>query len=348
MKIHQMLPNFWYGDAIGNTVVEFNRLLRSWGYESDIFADVVHPKLTARDYREYEKEPDGSWLIYHYSTGSPVNWYALEHGRNVILMYHNITPAEFFDGYDREAAQRCQEGRELLGLFAGRVKFAMAGSAYNEDELKTLGFARTAVVPYILDFDRMTDSGNHYYNDGKTNILFVGRVAPNKRHEDLITTFHHYKRHLDPDSRLIMVGGYDPNGLYYRSLKNLAAGLDLSDVIFTGPVADEALGGYFAGASLFLCLSRHEGFCIPLLEAMKFGLPVVALKQTGVAYTMGNSGVTVDRFNPLEVAELMWEVKNDPALKTRVVESQRERFEYFGRQKMTDNFKNTLMSVIGG
>ena len=346
MKIHQMLPNYWYGDAIGNPVTQFKRLLTQWGHESEIFADKVHEKLSARPYREYANESGDGWLIYHYSTGSPVNQFALELKRNVILMYHNITPHRFFEGYDPEASARCREGRELLGKFAGKASFAMAGSPFNEQELKTLGFTKTAVVPYIIDIDRIRPSGKKIFDDGKTNILFVGRVAPNKRHEDLIAVYRYYKEFIDPDSRLILVGGYDSAGRYYNALRNYVEVWDLDGVVFTGSVSDDELGDYFASASVFLCLSRHEGLCIPLIEAMRFGVPVVALARTAVKDTMGGAGLMFDEYDPAVMAEAIGMLKENGALREKVVSAQKERLHDFEQKKLTENFRAVLKKAI--
>ncbi|MBI5814561.1 MAG: glycosyltransferase family 4 protein [Nitrospinae bacterium] len=348
MKIHQMLPNYWYGDAIGNCVAEIDRLLKDLGHETEIFADVVHHKLSARNYKDYAAEADGSWLIYHYSTGSPVNRFALENAHNVILMYHNITPGEYFDRYNPEAARGCREARETLAQFAGKVKFAMAGSAYNEEELKSLGFEKTAITPYILNFDKIKPSGKNPFNDGKTNILFVGRVAPNKRHEDMIAAYHYYRDFINQDSRLVFVGGYDQDGLYYKSLQNLIEIMNLGDVVFTGPVPDEILGDYYQSASVFLCLSRHEGFCIPLLEAMKFRIPVVALGATGVNYTMGDAGIKLKEIRPNEIAEIIGLLDKDAAMREKVIQTQFGRLGYFARDKMAANFKRVLSIALNG
>ena len=128
LKIHQALPNYWYGDAVGNHATAIRDLLREWGYESDIFADVIHEKLSARHYKELTDE-EGAWVIYHYSTGSMVNNFMLDNVKNLILIYHNITPAKYFNDFDREAAENCRAGRALLTRFAPKTKLAIGVSA---------------------------------------------------------------------------------------------------------------------------------------------------------------------------------------------------------------------------
>ncbi|MGK7346125.1 MAG: glycosyltransferase [Candidatus Nitrospinota bacterium M3_3B_026] len=348
MKIHQMLPNYWYGDAIGNQVTEIQRLLREWGHESEIFADVIHDRLEARDCRDFERERgDDPWVIYHYSTGSPVNEYALERVEKLILVYHNITPVEFFEGYDETAARNSREGRRLLPKFARKAKLAIAVSPYNEQELSSLGFSNTAVVPLILRFDNLTPSGNDPFGDGKFNILFVGRVAPNKAHADLLKVFHFYRNYINKDSRLVIAGGFDAGGRYYRGLRRLVDLLDLPDVVFTGAVSGRELADYFASASAFLCLSRHEGFCVPLLEAMRFRVPVAALSVSGVRRTMEGAGAVFGpETRPNEIAELLEIIRTDGAVRGRMIESQLDRLDDFSFEKTSAAFRRVLEKTV--
>lgn len=348
MKIHQMLPNYWYGDAIGNHATAIRDLLRRWGHESEIFADVIHEKLSARPYGEFLDEPDDAWVIYHYSTGSLVNNFALEKIKNLIIIYHNITPPRFFEPYDRDAAINCREGKELLKKFVATARLAIGVSEYNVDELKELGFKSTAVAPLILDFDKINPGGKSPFSDDKTNILFVGRLSPNKRHEDLVKVFHFYRNYVDTNSRLVLVGWADENGLYYKSITRLIETMNLPDVVITGAVSDSELGDYFKSASIYLCLSQHEGFCVPLIEAMRFGAPVVALASSGVTDTMGYAGALVDKMEPNKIAELMGIIVEDGALRERIVKAQYARVEDFSPEKMSARLKKVLASAIDG
>ncbi|MDH4182934.1 MAG: glycosyltransferase, partial [Nitrospinota bacterium] len=290
--IHQMLPNYWYGDAIGNAVTQTRALLQEWGYKSEVYADVIHEKLTARNFREYDSGDPASMVIYHYSTGSRVNRYVLENGRNIILMYHNVTPASFYMDYNAEAADNCLRGRDFLRRFSGKVLRAIAVSPYNAAELEEAGVRPVSVVPCLMDLKQRNPSGQNPFGDDRPNILFVGRISPNKNHEGLIKAYYFLKKYHMPQARLVLVGGYGPGDLYQKRMAALARGLGLrpDDVVFTGVAPDEVIVNYFESASLFLCMSLHEGLCIPLLEAMKFQKPVVALRATGVAGTMDGAG----------------------------------------------------------
>ncbi|VAX17336.1 hypothetical protein MNBD_NITROSPINAE01-1016 [hydrothermal vent metagenome] len=349
MKIHQMLPNYWYGDAIGNHVIEIRNILREMGCESEIYANVIHEKLTAKSYLEFEaeKSPD-TWVIYHYSTGSPLNQYALENVDNLILLYHNITPAKYFEPFDYDAAETCKDARALLPGFAKKVKLAIAVSEYNAAELESVGFGNVVVAPLILNFDKIKSSGFHPFEDDKTNILFVGRVAPHKGHEDLLKVFYFYRNYVDKNSRLVIVGSYDKNGSYYQTLKKYIDTMNLTDVVFTGSVPDDELGGYFEDSSIFLCLSKHEGFCVPLMEAMKFKTPVVALAESGVTNTMGYAGVLLNHVNHAQVAETLGIIKEDETLREKIKTAQTRRVHDFDRDKMVEKFKNVLTQAIDG
>jgi len=347
-RIHQMLPNYMIGDAIGHYTAQAQKLLRGWGYESDVFADVVHEKLEARHYRDFLVEGRGAWLIYHYSTGSPVNRFALENAGNIILVYHNITPAEFFEGFDDEAERSCREGREVLRLYRGRVRLAIADSQYNADELSSLGIGPVAVAPPLFDYGQMGVTGENPFGDDRTTILFVGRVMPNKGIDDLLRIFHVYRTRVNTRSRLAIVGGYNPDGKYFRYLQALIAGMETPDVVFCGFAPNAAMGDYFAHASAFLCMSRHEGFCIPLLEAMGFGLPVVALANTAVTGTMGAAGVLVDTNDPAAIAELLDIVLTDDGLRERLVRGQRKRLADFDRDRTAELFKQAIERALDG
>ncbi|MBI4827471.1 MAG: glycosyltransferase family 4 protein [Nitrospinae bacterium] len=347
--IHQMLPNYWLGDAIGNTVTEMRKLLVSWGYQSEVYADIVHGELSALPYREFALEDPEAWVIYHYSTGSAVNGYALENVKNLILMYHNVTPAEFFEPYDVRAAESCRAGRALLPRFAPKTRLAMAVSPYNAGELEALRFREIEVVPCVMNLAARRPAGALPYGDGKTNILFVGRMAPNKGHGDLLRAFHVYRRHLNPNSRLVIVGGYSPGARYFESLKAFVKAYNIPDVEFTGFVSDERLGGYYAAAAVFLCLSRHEGFCVPLIEAMGAGVPVAAYPVTGVAGTLNGAGMAIDpAASPAEIAEALHELVTNQPLRAKLIEGQRARAADFGYEKTSALFRRVIERVVEG
>jgi glycosyltransferase involved in cell wall biosynthesis len=305
---------------------------------------MIHDKVSAKPYPFYiDDADDDSWLIYHFSTGSKVNQFVLDHGKNVILIYHNITPAHYFGPYNPKTAEACKLGRDFLPLLVPKVRLAVGVSKFNAKELAAAGYKDPVVSPLIIDFgaEKRAASKNPF-GDEKTNILFVGRLAPNKRIEDLIKVFHFYQRYVNNKSRLILVGSYDLRGSYKPTLTQQVRRLDLSDVVFTGPVSDEELEGYFATADVYLSLSRHEGFCVPLLEAMNHDLPVVVLGVAAVPETLGYAGVQVMEMEPNKIAEIIGIVTEDDAIRGQIIETQRRRLNDFDPQKAAEKFKETL------
>jgi glycosyltransferase involved in cell wall biosynthesis len=243
-----------------------------------------------------------------------------------VAIYHNITPAPFFLGFHPHLAGLCHHGRRELAAFAPRTELALGDSEYNRRELEAAGFHKTGVLPIVLDlglFDRPASPVvRRLYDDGRTNILFVGRIIPNKRIEDLVRVFAAYQRWVDPRSRLLLVGDHRGFERYFDRLRELVSELRLDEVVFTGQVDDDELYAYYRDADVFLCLSEHEGFCVPLQEAMHFGVPVVALDAGAVRETLHGGGVLLSDKRPAEVAELLGRLRQDEGLRREVLATQ--------------------------
>jgi len=354
--VHQIMPGFLYGDALGNQARSIRALLRRWGYRSQVYAQYRDRRLDdpGVDYRRYTPRPDDI-LIFHYSIGSPLTEFVLQitDTCRVILYYHNVTPPEFMRGYNDPLADLLAQGREELSLFRD-MPFALAASAYNRREMLALGFRHVEVLPYFITFDALRESASgprgreiaDRLRDGAVNILFVGRLAPNKRQDDLIRAFHAYHDLVNPNSRLLLIGS-DANAPGFRlELEALAAAFGVADrVVMPGAVGPrEGLGGYYRAADLFLCLSEHEGFGIPLVEAMAFDLPVIAYRSTGVPDALGGAGVLVGAKRYDLIAELMDLLVQDQALRRRVIEGQRRRLERLATERVARKLRNLVES----
>jgi glycosyltransferase involved in cell wall biosynthesis len=214
------------------------------------------------------------------------------------------------------------------------VDLALADSEFNRRELEAAGYPRTGVLPIVLDLERYRRPSSpvtrRLYGDGRTNLLFVGRIIPNKRIEDLIAVFAGYRR-LDPRSRLLLVGDMRGHEAYYARLRERvrAVGLALGDdVVFTGHVDEDDLLACYQVSQVFVCLSEHEGYCVPLVEAMVFGLPVVAFAAGAVPETLRGGGVLLDDKAPETVAVLVHRLVRDAALRERVLAGQRRALEH--------------------
>ncbi len=347
-SVHQLLSNYDYGDAIGNHARALRALLRRWGYASEIYAQYIHEGL-ARDARFYtryrEASAPGNILLFHFSIGSDVTSFFAGLPDRKVLVYHNITPAEYFVGVNARVADRCRRGRWELERLAAVTDLALGVSEFNRRELEAAGFRQTGVLPVLLDETSYAlppvPALQQAYGQG-TNLLFVGRVAPNKRVEHLLKTYYFYRR-LDPGSRLLVVGtAVDTEG-YLAGCQKLAAELGVLDgVVFTGPVPQAELVTYYRLASVYLSLSEHEGFCVPLLEAMRFGVPIVAYAAAGVPETMGAAGVLVGEKDFPTLAELIHRVATEPALRERLVAGQRERLRAFDATIIGARFRRYL------
>jgi glycosyltransferase involved in cell wall biosynthesis len=350
--IHQIMPGFLYGDALGNQAAHIRELLRGWGYGSQVYAQYRDRRVRdpGKDYRHYRGSPD-NWLIFHYSIGSPVTEFVQQLPDRVVPYYHNVTPAGFLRGYNEPMAELLEQGRQELALFKD-APLALAASRYNRQEMLELGYRHVEILPYHVTFDALRASAKgpagqqvvDSYDDGAVNLLFVGRLVPNKRQDDLIRAFRAYHDLVNPHSRLILVGS-DANTPGYRlELESMAAAMDLAEhVCLPGAVGPrEGLGGYYQVADLFLCLSEHEGFCIPLVEAMAFDLPVVAYRSTGVPCAMGGAGVLVSAKRYDLMAGLIELLVQDERERGRLLAGQRRRLE----ELAPDRFADTLRKLV--
>ena len=328
-RVHQLLAALAYGDAIGNEALAIQGHLRRAGFESDIFAEHVHPRMAekARPLWQYAEVSSAETVcLFHFSIGSAAARLIFHAPDRLVSIYHNITPAEWFLGFHPHLAGLCYHGRRELAAFAPRTELALGDSEYNRRELEAAGYARTGVLPIVLDLDSYRRPPSpvmrRLYDDGRTNILFVGRVIPNKKIDDLIRVFALYQRLFDRHSRLLLVGDYRGHEKYYDRLQELARERGAEEVVFTGPVDDDELRAAYSCADLFLCLSEHEGFCVPLLEAMAFDVPVVAFDTGAVRETLRGGGVLLRDKDPAAVAGLVRRVLTDEALRARIMETQ--------------------------
>jgi glycosyltransferase involved in cell wall biosynthesis len=327
--VHQVLAALSFGDAIGNEALAIQKHLRSAGFESDIFAERVHPRMAslARPLWEYRDVSSRDTVcLFHFSIGSAAGRLAYHSPDRLVCIYHNITPAHFFLGFHPHLAGLCYHGRRELEAFAERTELALGDSEFNRRELVAAGYRRTAVLPIVLDLDayRRTPSPvvRRLYADGRTNLLFVGRVIPNKKVDDVLRVFAVYQRYVEPRSRFLVVGDHRGHERYYDRLQQMVRAFDLDEVVFTGQVDDDDLVAYYSIADVFLCLSEHEGFCVPLIEAMSFGLPVLAYDAGAVSETLRGGGVLLKEKEPEVVAELIHRVSKDGVLREAVVATQ--------------------------
>ncbi len=336
MRIVQILESFAWGDAIGNHVQALDNLFARAGLEHAVFANAIDPRLKtrARHVSLYDAKPS-DLILYHLSTGSDLNFSVATYPGKLVINYHNITPAHFFEGYNERAAASCASGREGLRYLAKYAQHAIAVSDYNAHELEEARYrCPVDVVPILLDMRHLGSSypmGNHGrgFVDGlPTRVLFVGRIAPNKRIERVIEDFTYIKR-IDPRAKLTLVGNAGGMESYLLKLRKYVRKLRLADVEFQGHVSLDVMVNHFRMADVFLCESAHEGFCVPLVEAMHFGLPIVAQDCSAVGDTLGEGGLLLTRDDPREAARAVDLVLRSTELRERIKVGQRFQLDRF-------------------
>ena len=337
MRVDQLVPAFHRGDAIGDTAFHMRDFLRSKGFVSDIYCLDRDKELEAESlpFAEFPPAGRGDVTILHFALPSRLTAALARQAGRKVIVYHNITPEGFFAPYNAEMARICRVGREELASLVPSVDLALADSEYNRRELAGLGFRRTDVLPLFIDFRKYETPPSGFvrglYRDGRVNILFVGRIAPNKRIEDLIKVAFYYRKYISALVRLIVVGKTSSLPRYFESLVRMADEFYLKpeEIVFTGHVPDEEMFALYRASDVFLSMSEHEGFCLPLIESMVFDLPIVAFDAAAVPFTLDGAGVLVRTKRPDRIAELVARIAGDAGLKEAIVAGQKHRLERF-------------------
>jgi glycosyltransferase involved in cell wall biosynthesis len=364
-RIHVLTPNLTPDDAVAQDALGMARVLRGRGQDVRLYADAIDPGW--HDLGEpldvYELGPSAcpdDLLIYHHALGWQRGGAVYAGSRNQrVLKYHNVTPAAFYEGLHPDFTRVCAAGvaqtRELARLPAA---LWLADSDYSARELREMGADRDRVhtVPPFHNLEALDRVEADLevlrrYQDGVRNILFVGRVVPNKGHLDLLATFAHYHRYLNVKSRLLVVGSQDPRLRTYVDRIRAAveqAGLAKA-VVLTGKVSPAQLKAYYLTAHAFLCVSHHEGFCVPLVEAMAYHVPVVAWGSTAVASTLGKDALVWEHLDPAVLAESLHACLERPEVNDFVVDRQRLRYERrFAPAAVARRFLAALSPLLTG
>jgi glycosyltransferase involved in cell wall biosynthesis len=353
IAIHQFVPALGYGDAISNYAIDLMQLLRSWEYHSEIYVDYFDPRVAiyCQPYTIYQHHCNDI-LIYHYGIASEMTLFLLNWPGRLVLLYHNITPHAFFEFEDQRIFKILKQGREDLRTLGG-VSYAVGDSEFNCGELRALGFKDVQVLPYLLNLSNLNRHSNtqaerqivDWLNDGYVNILFVGRIAPNKRQDELIRLLAYYQKLINPRSRLLLVGS--PSQKYKRVLEMLADKLQVrQDVHIVGQLElQDGFTAYYKGASVFVSMSEHEGFGVPLLESMYFGLPVIGYAAAAVPETMGDAGILITEKRYDVIGELINLVVTDQEFRGQIILKQKERLQSFDRLCLENRFRQWILEL---
>jgi glycosyltransferase involved in cell wall biosynthesis len=354
--VHHFVPVLHRGDAVGRHTLRLRDATRRRGLESNIFVDVVQDEtaeetLPAISYADEAHR--GDVVVYQFATASLMAPWLAGRTETLVVNYHNITPPELMAPWDHHLALGQERAREDLAVLAPRTTLAIADSAYNETHLAEAGFAATAVVPPSA---AVGDSGAPVphpdavpppHGDARTGVVWlaVGRVAPNKALEHTIAALAVARQSNDQDASLRIVGK-PATDAYERALRRYVADLGLEDAVtFTGYATDAAVAAAYTTADVLVVTSEHEGFGVPVVEAMVAGLPVVAYDQGAVPEVLGDAGVLVASRDPYTLADAIGSLLADPARRTTLAEAGRRRFAELDLPNAADRFVDLLVTV---
>lgn len=345
MIIEQFLPAFHYGDAIGNSTLSLHKYLLEKGIDSRIISLTIDENMRdkASFFKDYRENPE-SIKILHFAVPSELTDFFIKTKGKKVMVYHNITPAHFFVGFSDEFVKFTNEGRNHLKRLKDSFDISIADSKYNAQELRVLSFRNVFVFPIMIDFEEYLKPFNKPYynllNDERKNIIFVGRISPNKKIEDLIKVLFFYKKFISPSIRLIVAGNTATLPKYFYSVRDLASRFFLTsdDIVFTCHIPfDELLSVYKLG-DVFLSMSEHEGFCLPLIESCCFQVPIIAYDAGAVSETLNDAGIIVKNKNYEYIAGLVDEVIFNKKLNSKLKNYEKKRVEKYFKDSNPERF----------
>lgn len=347
MDINQMTATYSKGDAIGNYVRTLDRLFREQGYHTAIFSDNTMNNRHSSKYR-----PTGNNILwFHYSIYSDNLKYLLGSNDIKIMDFHGVSPANLFRSYNAELEQLCRKGNDMLEQYAEHVDLCIVHSEFSRKILEENGYKNIIKLPLVVDFHRLET----IKEDGELTtllskisyILFVGRIVPQKSIIDILKVYSNLKR-FQPDLKLFLVGDYNFSADYMKEIMRTIRNLDVfDDIVLTGRLDDAALVTFYKHASLFMMLSEWETFCVPLIEAMYYQVPIIGINKTAIPETIGDAGVIFDEMNHIEIAEKINAILSDTeqydALKLKCT----ERIQYFTDSRLKSELVPILKNIKG-
>jgi glycosyltransferase involved in cell wall biosynthesis len=358
VAVHQFVPALNPHDATGTHTLRLRDVLRKAGWRSEIFAEAIHDDLASEAYKHWmypDHAAPGDVAIYQFSTSSAVAGYLAERSLPLILDFHNFTGPELFAGWEPQTVRRAAEAADELARLAPRAVLGLADSPYNEHALRRAGCRHTEVVPVLVDYHRVAAPPDPRVADelaaakaeGGADILFVGRIVPSKAQHEVVKALWAYRRLYDPRARLHLVGGTSSFS-YLKAVRGFVEDLGLAGAVrLTGEVTDASLAAHFDAADVYLSLSVHEGFGVPLVEAMAAGVPVVARAAGAVAGTVGDAALLLAAGDPAYVAAALHRVRTDDRLRAFLVEEGHRRVAALSGDALSQQVVAAVASVAG-
>ncbi len=355
LEIDQLLPSFAPRDAIGYHTLKMQELIRSLGVKSEIYAGEIKEEMQgqAHSFAEFLRQSyrPNRYIIYQASTGSPIAGHLTNRREPILINYHNITPKEILGRWDIGVGIVVGAGVKQLSSLKERLVGAISVSEYNKWCLKQEGITENSLVaapfiPIAAHSGLTSDNRGNRTRSDDSNWLFVGRIAPNKAQHDVIKAFSAYLTGWQRHATLTLVGGVSSQR-YADSLRELANQLGISErVHFTGPVDSTELEKHYRHATVFLCLSDHEGFGFPIIEALRHSVPVVAFASSAIPETLGTSGILVSSKDPIQVAAAVALVENDRQLQEELRAEARHTLDRYSPEAARMQNRKALQKLI--
>lgn len=353
MRIIQLVLWYGSGDGVGNCLKSLSVVFDKLCIENIIWAaitseDIVSKKVSILKKDDFDNIKPDDILIYHFSIGCALNKAVEKLNCKKILVYHNVTPAHFFESVDMQTYLACLEGEKDALNTVGHYLKCIVPSGYSKRNLVEMGWKAEdiSVIPfYNVDDTQVPYSENIAKRyEGITNFLFTGRIAPNKKIEDVIKIFDYYQKNYDSSARLFITGGAN-YPLYYEYLEKVIISLRAENIIFTGRIPQEELEAYYRVASIYLSMSEHEGFCLPLLEAMKKNVVVVAYDAAAVGDTMGSAGILLNSKKEEAVCEKIRDVLSNENYQKKILRQQKKHVDNYSIDQYVQEIRMILDQV---
>lgn len=351
-SIHQLLPSLGNHDAIGNEVRLIRDILRGQGYRSEIFAD----HGDARPIREFLRARyDKTAALFHFSIASTIPYLLAPLPVRKLVRYHNITPPEFFSGIGEQAAQQaCAIGRKQIPMVGVISDFISTPSKFNADEIQTYSAQPVEIIPVLRDYEVLKQGADYDYSHAlnlskKKSMIFVGRISPHKAQHNLIKFLWLSKQFVSKDVRLILVGGFFSED-FARRIRNLAQDLELkvgsdilsdcdADILIPRVISDSQMAALYRHATVFVSMSEHEGFGVPLVEAMNFDLPIIAFATSAVGETIGKAGLLLHESDWPGILSAFKALLENPNLRSELIAAGQIRSAELGLSVIGDKFQ---------
>lgn len=355
MRVHQIISTISYGDAVSNDAIAMRDVLVSMGYYTRIYAEHIWKGINAESALPLSKLPNlnsDDVVIYHLSTGTKLTRRFAGLPCRKVVVYHNSTPPEFFFRNNSMLMHVQKQAQRQITALAPYVDYCIADSQYNKQDLREKGYTCPIdVLPILIPFEDYDRPSNPRllarYSDSAVNLLHTGRISPNKKIEDVISAFYCYQKHYCPNSRLFLIGSFSPSDRYCRQIAAYISRLGLEEsVVIPGHSKFQDILTYYRLADAYLCMSEHEGFCVPLVEAMYFNLPVVAYASTAIPETLGGSGLLLQEKDPMQTAAAVDWLMRNPVKKKIIVENQRERLRDFSYERINERFSELFTRFL--